>query len=204
MSSIEDIDVDEIYAHLYELEDEIEFYQNSYFKAGTPSFHTNGKLEASIFAAAMLALSLVVGLFTGGAMGLFFVFLVAVATSIFHIKSKQIWEKRGLDCVRAFEAYKSRADKTWTKDKAAKTKDAYLKTIVIGRIEKTQLNESVQRNHLFAALYIIAPAIMQLDIEANSIILIGFSIVGFLGTMYNGFIVYLIYRNAKLLNTSWD
>lgn len=201
MNNQDEIDEDDIYAHLYGIKDDLKLYERSYFLPHGVNMHTGGEGIAAI-SALLLSLGLFAGgLIVGQPLGGIAVLVVSIAVYLLQPRINSIWSNRGLEAVKGFEAVKRRGG-----DKAERAKDYYLKTVVIRRIEQASLNKSVIRTYLFSAWCALLLLVAQLSADSTAagllwdVTFLACSTLGLFGALYYATKVYLIYRTAKLLN----
>ncbi len=198
----DEIDVDEIYAYIYDIEDDLKLYEQSYFHPNSINMHTGGEGIAAISAVLLCVALYAGGWIVGQPLGIIAVLVVSIAVKILQIRIKDLWDKIGLEAIGGYERYKSRGG-----DKAVSTKDAYLKTVVIARVERALLNRSVTFTYLFSALYALISLVAPLtqDLASKGLWEINIfvcSTVGLLGALYYTTKVYFIHRNASLFDVS--
>jgi len=200
MNNQDEIDVDEIYAYIYDIEDDLKRYEESYLPQGV-NMHTGGEGVAAI-SALLLSLGLFAGgLIAGQPLGGIAVLVASIAVYLLQLRTKTLWDNKSLEAVKGFEAYKRRGG-----DKAERAKDYYLKTVVIGRIEQASLNKSVTRTYLFSALCALVLLVAQLSAGSATeglvwdVTFLACSILGLFGALYYATKIYLIHRNAILFD----
>ncbi len=201
MSNQDEIDADEIYVYICDIEDDLKRYEKSYFLPNGVTMHTDGEGIAAI-SAVLLSLGLFAGgLIAGQPLGGIAVLVASIAVYLLQVRTKILWDNRGIEAIKDFEAYKRRGG-----DRAERAKDNYLKTVVIGRIEQASLNKSVTRTYLFSALCTLVLLVAQLSAALAAegplwdVTFLACSILGLLGALYHATKVYLIHRNARLLD----